>query len=231
MTLPKYEHKLGEIRRMVHDVLQSIIDSSVLMLDAYESDDDEAFSHACFRAEAIKPLTDTIDNEIIRTLALFSPEGSDLRYLLVYLKMTAEIDRIVRSMTKYCKSLNVASFERYKLNPHRASIAQLHKATLRILRYLADFFNGEGEQDANHLFRLIDIEESMTDDIFQVIDKDIMLMVMNNPSYAVEYVKTIGTLRNLEKIADRGVGIASLLRYAQDGGELHLRHSGGTEES
>jgi phosphate uptake regulator len=39
----------------------------------------------------------------------------------------------------------------------------------------------------------------------------------------MEYINVLGTLKNLERIADRGVSIAALLVYAQKGGELQLR--------
>jgi phosphate transport system protein len=78
--------------------------------------------------------------------------------------------------------------------------------------------------NAHDLYRKVFIEESINDDLFSIIEKDMLALIMTNSEHSMEYINVLGTLKNLERIADRGVSIASLLVYAQKGGELHLRN-------
>ena len=54
------------------------------------------------------------------------------------------------------------------------------------------------------------------------MEKELLNLIIDANELAVEYVRVLGTLRKLERIGDRTVNIASLMLYAQKGGELHL---------
>ncbi|MDD2950812.1 MAG: PhoU domain-containing protein, partial [Sulfuricurvum sp.] len=168
-------------------------------------------------------VTDTIDTKTIQTIALFGPEANELRDLIVYLKMTNEIDRIVDSIDKYCKRFSDHIVEEYNFTPFENSIVHLHKTTLTTLEYIYDFFMDIEHSNAHDLYRKVFIEESINDDLFSIIEKDILSLIMTNSEHSMEYINLLGTLKNLERIADRGVSIAALLVYAQKGGTLHLR--------
>lgn len=222
--LPNYEYKLAEIREHIHAVFQDTIVISTELMEAFDKNENHFFATACSKNKELINITDTIDTKIIQTIALFTPEANELRGLIVYLKMTNEIDRIINSFAKYCKNFDTKVTERYDLSQLNNSVLQLHKTILIILQHLALFFSDNDECDANDIYRKVLIEESINDDIFDIIEKDLLLSILNDSENASDYIKILSTLRNLERIADRGVSIASLLLYAQEGGEFHLRH-------
>jgi phosphate transport system protein len=221
--LPNHENKLIEIREMISTLLHDILLSSKQSLEAFEKNDRDIYASVRAKINTIKVITDNIDTKTIQTIALFGPEANELRDLIVYLKMTNEIDRVVDSIDKYCKRFSDHILEEYNLIPFKNTIVHLHKTTLTTLEYIYDFFMDIEHSNAHDLYRKVFIEESINDDLFSIIEKDMLALIMTNSEHSMEYINVLGTLKNLERIADRGVSIASLLVYAQKGGELHLR--------
>jgi phosphate transport system protein len=102
------------------------------------------------------------------------------------------------------------------------AIIQLHKTTIHALQYITECLNTMETCDADDVYRKVMVEESKNDDLFSIMEKELLTLIINADELAVEYVNVLGTLRKLERIGDRTVNIASLMLYAQKGGELHL---------
>ena len=62
----------------------------------------------------------------------------------------------------------------------------------------------------------------MNDDLFSVLEKDILNQIIGEKELSIEYVKVLGTLRKLERSCDRSVNIANLMMYANEGGEISV---------
>jgi phosphate transport system protein len=102
------------------------------------------------------------------------------------------------------------------------AIIQLQKTTLNALEYIRAYLENMSTSDAHELFRKVSVEESKNDDLFSVIEKDLLNLISDSHELSADYVKVLGTLRKLERIGDRTVNIAALLLYAQEGGELNF---------
>ncbi len=66
------------------------------------------------------------------------------------------------------------------------------------------------------------VEESMNDDLFAVLEKEILNKIIDEKELSIDYVKILGSLRKLERSCDRSVNIANLMMYAEQGGEIKL---------
>ena len=104
------------------------------------------------------------------------------------------------------------------------AIIQLHKTTINALQYIAECLKNIDSCDADDVYRKVMVEESKNDDLFSIMEKELLNLIIDANEFAVEYVKVLGTLRKLERIGDRTVNIASLMVYAQKGGELNLHN-------
>lgn len=220
--LPRYENKLGEIRLMISDLLLQIIRSSEETLDAFENNQHALYESARNHLKNIQNNANRIDNEIIKTFALFGPEADELRLLVAYLKMTNELDRIGDGMRKYSKRIEEHCSANCDLSILFSAIIQLHKTTLNALQYIYTCLESKELCDAEELYRQVMVEESKNDDLFSLMEKEIMTLIITSGELSVEYVRVLGTLRKLERSGDRAVNIAALLLYAQKGGEIHL---------
>lgn len=220
--LPRYENKLNEIREMISALLVQIIRSSEETLNAFENGEESLYESARNHLKNLQTDANRIDNEIIKTFALFGPEADELRLLVAYLKMTNELDRIGDGMRKYAKRLEEHCNSGCDLTVLSSAIIQLHKTTINALHYIHECLTAKGLCDADELYRKVMVEESKNDDLFSIMEKEILTLIISSGELSVEYVKVLGTLRKLERSGDRAVNIASLLLYAQKGGEMHI---------
>ena len=98
--LPRYENKLNEIRTQLSHLVTSIIKANEETLSAFENNLPELYESARAHLKNVQIDANKIDSEVIKTLALYGPEGEELRLLVEFLKMTNELDRIVENMKK-----------------------------------------------------------------------------------------------------------------------------------
>jgi phosphate transport system protein len=220
--LPRYENKLNEIRGMISTLLAQIIRSSEETLQAFENNNYDLYETSRVHLKNLQTDANKIDNEIIKTFALFGPEADELRLLVAYLKMTNEIDRIGAGIKKYNTRLYEHCMGGCDMGILSNAIVQLHKTTINALQYIEECLLNMERCDADDIYRKVMVEESKNDDLFSIMEKEILTLIINANELAIEYVKVLGTLRKLERIGDRTVNIASLMLYAQKGGEIQL---------
>jgi len=219
--LTKYDTKIDEIRGTITTLLENITEANQLSLEAYESKDIQKFKVVQDKLNNIGIKGDIIDNEIIKTFALFGPEASELRSLVAYLKMTNEIVRIGEGVKKYARRMLEHSQSDINLEPLNSTIVQLHRSTINAQKYILECFRELNNCNIDDHYRKIMVEESINDDLFSILEKEIMTMIIDERELAIEYVKVLGSLRKLERSCDRSVNIANLMMYAKQGGEIH----------
>ncbi len=220
--LPRYANKLTNIREMISTMIEQILHASEETLKGFETNSQDHFETSKTYLKNLETVANKIDNEIIKTFALFGPEAEELRLLVAFLKMTNELDRIGDSVKKYNRRLQEHCLSECDLSMMANGIVQLHKTTLNALTYISKCFNNFDTCDADELYLKVMVEESKNDDLFSIMEKEILNLIIQSEIIEVEYVKVLGTLRKLERTADRSVNIAALLLYAQKGGELKI---------
>jgi len=216
----KYNNKIEEIRGTISNLLTSIVEANALSLDAYKNSDEEKYKEVQSKLSNIAIQGDIIDNEIIKTFALFGPEATELRSLVAYLKMTNEIVRIGEGVKKYAKRMKEHSSSKCDLEPLNSTIIQLHKSAINALRHILECFKQLDNCNIEDLFTKVMVEESINDDLFSILEKEILTMIIDAKELSIEYVKVLGTLRKLERSCDRSVNIANLMLFASQGGEI-----------
>ena len=216
----KYNNKIQEIREIISSLLQTIIDANTLSLDAYKNGNELLYKDVQYKLSNIEMQGDIIDNEIIKTFALFGPEAKELRSLVAYLKMTNEIVRIGSGVKKYSNRMREHSLGLCNLKPLDATIILLHKSTITALEYILECFEQLDNCDIESYYAKVMVEESKNDDLFSILEKEIMTMIIDERELSIEYVKVLATLRKLERSCDRSVNIANLMLYASRGGEI-----------
>ena len=220
--LPRYENKLNEIRTQLSSLVASIIKANGETLSAFENNTDELYDSARSHLKNVQVDANKIDSEVIKTLALYGPEGEELRLLVAFLKMTNELDRVGENMKKYNNRIQELCRSECDITVMTPSVIQLQKTTLNALQYIHDYLDSMTTSDAEELFRKVSVEESKNDDLFSIIEKDLLNLISESHELSADYVKVLSTLRKLERTGDRTVNIAALLLYAQQGGELNF---------
>lgn len=218
----KYDTQIEDIRDKVSTLLENIVQANQLSLDAYESLDAQKFKDAQRLLNDVALQGDNIDNELIKTFALFGPEANELRALVAYLKMTNEMVRIGEGVRKYARRIKIHTDSEINLEPLNSTIIQLHKSTIKALEYILECFKNFDDANIEDYYRKVMVEESKSDDLFAIIEKEIMTILIDEKELVQDYVKVLGTIRKLERSCDRSVHIASLMLYAKEGGEISI---------
>ncbi len=220
--LPRYENKIKEIRETIINSLHDISNASILTLDAYKNRDNEKFNSIKEELLQLQSNANILDNEIIKTFALFGPEAQELRMLVSYLKMNNELVRIGEGVKKYARRIQEHCKGESNLEPLDATIILLHKTTINALMYISDCFKNIDTCDIEDMYRKVMVEESQSDDLFDILEKDILKQITKGEELSMEYVRVLGTLRKLERCCDRTVNVAKLMLYAENGGEMKI---------
>ena len=220
--LPKYEQKIQNIQNMIAVLMEQVVEANEIALDAYTRHDNSGYNAVKTVLKSIDAEANAIDNEIIKTFALFGPEAQELRMLVAYLKLTNELLRIADGSKKYARRMQEHCEGECALKMFDDIVIKLHKTMLNAMTYILECFRNPGDCNVEELYRKIMVEESKNDDLFSILEKEIMVQIMGEQELSVEYVQVLGTLRRLERGCDRAVNIANLLLYAAKGGEMRV---------
>ena len=218
--LKPYETKLNNVKTEIQQIGISVIEALEVCLKALNDRKIEDLSNVEISEKKILVRSNEIDNIIVSTLALYSPEAKDLRRLVSFLKITNEMVRTAANTKDFAKmfkksysnDLNTAIILEYAIPLLKSALLSLQTATSII-----------DEHDEKHIeekYHRVIVEESKTDDLYLMIEKNILKLISKNLDLSKEYFDILSSLRRLEKIADRAVSIAKLLQFAQIGGDI-----------
>ena len=218
--LKPYEIKLQNIKNEISKIGIDVVNSLEISLRALEDKKIDDLKNVELTEKKLLLRSNEIDNIIVTTLALYSPEAKDLRQLVSYLKITNELVRTGSNAKDFAKmfkksysdDLNTSMILEYAIPLLRSALLSL-QTSISIL----------DETNANHIeekYHRVMVEESKTDDLYLMIEKNILKLISKNLDLSKEYFDILSSLRRLEKIADRAVSIANLLQFAQVGGDI-----------
>ncbi|NOQ32357.1 MAG: PhoU family transcriptional regulator [Helicobacteraceae bacterium] len=217
--LANYEEKFNEIRERIIHIAKGLVKANEIIVEALTSCEVEKFNEAKEHIKNVSKITADIDNMIVTTLALHSPEARDLRTMISYLKITNELLRaatntrsFIKGFSEICIEVDVKTLKEYAIPMQRETVKALTCMTHMISVDCVD----EAQEQFNHVL----ICENKTDDLYEMIESS----VLNNSNEISEfdkYHRMLSALRKSEKIADRAMSIASLLLFAHVGGEIH----------
>jgi phosphate transport system protein len=214
--LPNFEQKTNEIKKDIIMMGEFILSSFEESLNGIKEEDPDNFTAA--REGNIKHLAymaDSVDNNIIVALALYSPEAGELRELIALLKSTNELIRIADASKKFSKGMQELIETGADLSKIKQYIIELHGISIRSLKLVIECF----KTFSLDTYRSIHIEEEKSDEIFGIIQKEVLNSVSSDELTST-YIKIIRTIKKHERVTDHCENIAKLLHYAKEGGKL-----------
>jgi len=218
--LPRYESKIIEIQEMLGTLIREVIEAHQQALGSYKKRDLDGFDKVRSILKTIQQEANIIDNEIVKTFALYGPEAQELRLLISYLKMTNELIRIGEGAKKYARRMKEHCQSDCKLDDLNDIIIKLHTSSINALQYISVCFENHEECDYGDIYRSVMVEESKSDDLHSILEKEILSRIIIEGDLSIEYVRVLGTLRKLERAADHAINIAKLMLYSKEGGEI-----------
>jgi phosphate transport system protein len=139
------------------------------------------------------------DNEIIKVIALYHPQGEFLREAVAYLKITSFLNKIRKSVKAFIKKYNFQ-------NP---KIDALYQNALSSITTLKLAIKSDNIEDA---YSTIISYEKIADEIY----KELVLELKEKENID-EILKTLNIAKKLERISDSVKTISKYLLFAQEG--------------
>ncbi len=218
--LRNYQEKIKKINTMVEDVAKKVVNAHKIALDSYKSKDIDKFSAVMALIKSIDAEAREIDNEIVKTIALFGPEASELRELIAYIKLTNEIVRIGDYAKTYTRNISRHIKNEIEFSQLDQYIIQLHEAAIEAMQSAFAMLEAKTDDEVEDLYHKTLVEESKTDDIFKLFEKELLANLCKDSDKIIDYLNVLSTCRKIERSADRAVEIAKLLLFAKKGGKL-----------
>lgn len=213
--MSKLDSTIGSIEQKIHRLISKIYIANGVALEAFATHDFQTFDDILGHLKSVHSDASVIDKEIIEAFIQCNSDSSDLQLLMAYMKTTNELVRIADGTKKYARRIKEHGEKECELNSIGGVIVQLHKSAINSLKYLKDFYEDTSANEIEEIYRCVMIEESKNDDIFAVLEKDILGRIEQNSACAFEYVRILGTMRRLERVCDRAVNIVNLLMTAK----------------
>ncbi|MGC9350896.1 MAG: PhoU domain-containing protein [Sulfurovum sp.] len=220
--LPGYNEARHEVRDAVLEVMKDLSEANKLALQALEYEDFNGLEQAERPIKNIEERTEKIDNDIVLIFAKYTPEAKDLRELVSYLKATSSMNRVRSNISNYIKNMYSLMRENDpEMNRVIKDSLSINRCTLNAfdfsLEMLKTFDDNDKIQD---LATRIEVEYSKTDDIYSMIEKDIIQKTGNYHTITEEYFYLLKYIRKNLKIIDRLESISGRVIFARMGGKL-----------
>lgn len=215
--LPNFEQKVAEIKKDIITMAEFILSAFEDSLDGIKAENSEKVKVS--RDGNVKHLSymaESVDNNVIVALALYSPEAGELRGLIAMLKTTNELIRIADSFKKYSKSMQEIMESDFDINTIKQYILDLHTISIRSIRQVIECFKSFNMET----YRAIHIEEEKSDEIFGIFQKELFANPPADQDKMLMYIKVIKTLKKHERVTDHCENIARLVYFANEGGRL-----------
>ena len=218
--LKPYEEKLKLIKSDVEKLGLDIVEALEVCLKALNERKIENLKNVEVSEKKFLIKSNEIDNLIITTLALYTPEARDLRRMVAFLKITNEIVRTAANTKDFAKMFRRSYSEDLNTNTILEYTIPLLKSALLSTKTAISIIDEQEHSKVEEKYQRVIVEESKTDDLYLMIEKNILKLITQKLDLSKEYFDLLSSLRRLEKIADRSVSIASLLQFAKLGGDI-----------
>jgi phosphate transport system protein len=218
--LKPYEIKLQSIKEEILKIGVDVVNSLEICLKALKDKNVDDLKNVEITEKKLLIKSNEIDNIILTTLALYSPEARDLRQLVSFLKITNELVRTGANTKDFAKMFKKSYSDDLNTSIILEYAVPLLRSALLSLQTSISIIDETNAQHIEEKYHRVIVEESKTDDLYLMIEKNILKLISKNLDLSKEYFDILSSLRRLEKIADRAVSIANLLQFAQVGGDI-----------
>jgi phosphate transport system protein len=215
-----YENDLETVNNSMSDLIKSLLDANMIVYEGLKNCDKSILDSAKEGIANMGSKTVELDNMIVKTLALHSPEAKDLRMLVSTFKVTNELVRaasntrsFIKGFSDYCNDVDQEAIKEYAV--------PLQKSTVDALQGIYDMMQTSSEEEIQELFNKVLISESKTDDLYELLQESIFKHAKEIEDFD-RFTRILSGLRKSEKIADRALEIANLLLFSKVGGYIGL---------
>ena len=216
------EHLAQEIvrlKRMVSDLAAQVEHAVQQAVEAAQQADETLARRVIERDDAIDREEIMIEEECLKILALHQPVAGDLRYIVTFLKVNNELERIgdlavnIANQVLHQRDFGVFPEEKIDFAPQMEIARQMLKAAL-------DALVARNCLEANETIRMDDRIDELNREVIERSEE----LIKQHPELAEYYISVIFISRHLERIGDCTTNICEDVIYLELG--KIVRHGG-----
>jgi phosphate transport system protein len=218
---PNFANEIDTLQKELSNIAKTVLNSHTLALEGFSKKSDSIFESVALTLKGIEDAGNRIDNRIVKILALYGAESKELRFLIAGIKLTNELVSVGNDAKRYAKNTKELLYlEDVNLDDYKEYITNMHKCTIKSIKYALFAIEHYYSDDSEDFFTLSKIEESKTDDLYSLLEKEILGNICKDVELSQKYIKILKSIRKLERSADRAVDICSLMHYVKYGGSI-----------
>ncbi len=220
--LPQYHDSRHAVRGTVIDLVENLQNANKLAVDAVKNWNAQELEEARKSIKDFKTITEKVDNDLVIIFAKYTPSARDLRELVSYFKITSALNRIQNNTNSYLKNMQTVIMEDDKdIREFVNDSLRINKCTLDAFQYTLEMLNTfEDDDKIKKLNSKITVEQSKTEDIYSLLEKEIVQKMSDADVNVQEYFNLLKYFRKNLKIVDRLETIAQRVIFARMGGKL-----------
>ena len=148
-----------------------------------------------------------IDERVIQLLALQQPMASDLRFIMMAMKISNDLERMGDHAVNIAKEV-----KRLLQHPRLGALPEIEEMVSIATRMLADVLDAFIRRDVD-LARDVIERDDRVDDLHSNVFRILLTQMMENPRNIGPCMETLLVSRNLERIADLTTNVAEDIVY------------------
>lgn len=207
----KYFVELEEINQKLLLMQKKVISAIQESINALLNKDSLLIEDTFRKEKEIDSLERDIEQECLKNLLMEHPVAGDFREVSAALKMITDLERIGDNARDICEIALQFNGKTYiKRLEH---IPEMAKNAIAMVK---DSVQSYIDQDLE-LARGLDKRDDRVDDLFEIVKKDLILLIKLDSSSADDAIMILMIAKYLERIADHAVNIGEWVDYCITG--------------
>ena len=207
----KYFVELEEINQKLLLMQKKVISAIQESINALLNKDSLLIEDTFRKEKEIDSLERAIEQECLKILLMEHPVAGDFREVSAALKMITDLERIGDNARDICEIALQFNGKTYiKRLEH---IPEMAKNAIAMVK---DSVQSYIDQDLE-LARGLDKRDDRVDDLFEIVKKDLILLIKLDSSSADDAIMILMIAKYLERIADHAVNIGEWVDYCITG--------------
>lgn len=207
----KYFVELEEINQKLLLMQKKVISAIQESINALLNKDSLLIEDTFRKEKEIDSLERDIEQECLKILLMEHPVAGDFREVSAALKMITDLERIGNNARDICEIALQFNGKTYiKRLEH---IPEMAKNAIAMVK---DSVQSYIDQDLE-LARGLDKRDDRVDDLFEIVKKDLILLIKLDSSSADDAIMILMIAKYLERIADHAVNIGEWVDYCITG--------------
>jgi len=220
-----YDEELTQLKMKVTEMGGLAEAQLANALEAMQRRDTELATRTIEADTRVDDLEQEIDQFVVQLLALRQPMASDLRDIIVALKISSDLERVADYATNVAKrTITLAQYP--QVRPAHAIPRMVHLA----LTMIHDVLDSYADRDTQKAIAVWHRDEEL-DEMYTSLFRELLTYMMEDARSISSCTHLLFIAKNIERVGDHATNIAEYIYYLVEGKPLlQSRPKGGEDE-